>query len=107
MEPPFNIVYFRQAIAEGNITWRKHVLTKMLERGIGRENVSKVLLHGEIIQVYDYDKPFPSILVLGFPDDYPLHVVASFDEESRIAYIITAYIPDSGIFENDFKTKRK
>ena len=79
----------------------------MFERGIWRKSVLEVLRHGEIIQVYGYDKPFPSILMLGFSDEQPLHVVASFDEGSRVVYVITAYIPDPGIFENDFKTKKK
>ncbi|MEZ4959136.1 MAG: DUF4258 domain-containing protein [Saprospiraceae bacterium] len=107
MNPPFDTVLFGNALSSGNIVWRKHTLERMLERNISREEVLIVMEHGEIIQVYDYDKPFPSMLMLGFPEKRPLHVVASFDETNQIAFVITAYEPDLSVFEPDFKTKRK
>ncbi|MEQ1744242.1 MAG: DUF4258 domain-containing protein [Saprospiraceae bacterium] len=79
----------------------------MLLRNISREEVMAALAHGDIIQVYGYDQPFPSVLLLGFSGKRPIHVVASFDEKQRIAYIITTYEPDLNIFEQDFKTKKK
>ena len=107
MELPFDINLFRQAIVDGNIIWRKHTLEKMIVRGISREEVLGVLENGEIIQSYDYDKPFPSLLMLGFYDERPLHVVAAFDETERMVFVITTYEPDPSIFEPDFKTKKK
>lgn len=107
MEPPFDIKLFRQAVADGNIVWRKHTLEKMIGRGISRAEVVEVLENGEVIQTYDYDKPFPSILLLSFPDERPLHVVASFDKVNSTVFVITTYEPDLTIFEPDFKTKRK
>ena len=76
-------------------------------RGISREEVLEVLENGEIIQCYDYDKPFPSMLMLGFPGKRPLHLVAAFDEANCMVFVITAYGPDLTIFEPDFKTKKK
>ena len=40
-------------------------------------------------------------------DMKPMHVVASFDEDNMMIYIITAYIPDNEHFKDDFKTRRK
>lgn len=98
---------FNKALQEGNIVWRRHVLEKMLERGISRNEVLQVLINGEVIQRYDEDKPFPSMLVLGFSLDRPLHVVASFDEKEQVVFVITTYEPDLNIFEDDFKTKKR
>ena len=39
----------KEAIANGNIEWQRHALEKMMERGISRDTVKKVLLKGEII----------------------------------------------------------
>ena len=105
MEPLFDKMLFNKALQEGNIVWRRHVLEKMLERGIPRNEVLQVLLNGEVIQRYDEDKPFPSMLVLGFSVDRPLHVVASFDENNQVVFVITTYEPDLNIFEDDFKTR--
>ena len=106
MEPLFDKIHFDQALEDGNIVWRKHVLEKMLERGISRTEVLEVLLTGETIQRYEADRPFPSILVLGFPIERPIHVVASFDPTALTVFVITTYEPDLNIFEADFKTKK-
>lgn len=92
MDFPFEANLFQQALEEGNIVWRKHTLEKMILRGIGREEVLKVMRNG---------------LLLGFPESRPVHVVASFDERQEIIYIITTYEPDLDVFETDFKTKKK
>lgn len=107
MKPPFDLNLFRQAVSNGNIVWRKHTLEKMLQRNISREEVLAVMEQGEVIQTYDYDKPFPSVLMLGFSNNRPIHVVVSFDESQSIVFVITAYEPDLAIFEPDFKTKKK
>ena len=107
MNPPFDLNLFKQAVADGTIIWRKHTLEKMIIRGISREEVLEVLENGEVIQSYDYDKPFPSVLMLSFPSNRPLHVVVAFDETNRLVFVITTYEPDLTIFEPDFKTKKK
>ena len=78
----------------------------MLERRISREEVLDVLEVGVIIQRYDDDKPFPSVLLLGFPATRPIHVVASFDGDNFIVFLVTAYGPDLSIFQDGFKTTK-
>ena len=46
------------AVINGNIEWQKHVLERMLERGIKRNSVKKVLFAGDIIETYPTDKPY-------------------------------------------------
>lgn len=96
----------RQAIREGRIEWRKHVLQKLVERGVAQNAVLDVLNVGERICDYAEDRPFPSALFLGYIGGKPLHVVAACDEENRRAFIITAYEPSLEVFEADYRTRR-
>lgn len=107
MKTPFDIISFKNALNKGAIIWRKHAAEKMIQRNISRQAVLDVLESGECIQIYDYDRPFPSALFLELIGQRPLHVVASFDELTALIYIITAYEPSLTIFESDFKTKIK
>ena len=102
-----NIDQLRIAIENNNIEWQRHALERMLERGISREIVKKVLLSGELIEDYPDYKPYPSALFLGWTKGEPIHVVAAFDSESGYCFIITAYKPDLEHFEPDFKTRRR
>ena len=106
MELPYDKLAFEKAVSDGNIIWRKHTVERMLARGISRDEALTVLGTHEVIQRYDYDKPFPSVLLLGFPNSRPIHLVVSFDETDAVIFVITAYEPDLTIFEPDFKTKK-
>jgi hypothetical protein len=101
-----NLAVLREAVAAGRIQWRKHVLQKLAERGIQQQAVRDVLLAGERIRDYTEDRPFPSALFLGYIGGKPLHVVASSDETSGQAFVITAYEPSLDVFEPDYRTKK-
>ena len=65
--------------------------------------------NGETIEAYPNDKPYPSFLRLGQSSGakaYPIHIVASMDEDNRI-YIITAYKPSQFKWSSDYKTRKK
>lgn len=98
---------FSAAIQKGTVEWHRHALERMFERGVTRREVMDVLLAGEVIEEYPTDYPFPSVLMLGKPDDTPLHVVVAFDSERETIYIIAAYCPDILHFLDDYKTRRK
>jgi len=78
----------------------------MFERGIRTNAIKAVIESGEVIGNYPDDKPFPSFLVLGWIESTPIHVVLSIDISSQECYIITVYVPDVGIWQPDFRTKR-
>lgn len=84
--------------------WRKHALERMLQRNISRNEAIHCILHGEEIESYPHDTPYPSLLVLEIGEQ-PLHVVIAIDDE--ICYIKTAYRPNNDEFENDYKTRKK
>ena len=94
------------AIKTGAIEWHRHALERMMERGITRRQVMDVILNGAVIEDYPDDYPYPSILIYGKPAGIPLHVVAAFDKDSNMLYIITSYVPDMIHFMDDYKTRR-
>lgn len=104
---PLDLPILREAVADGKIQWRKHVLQKLAERGIQQEAVRGVLLKGERIRDYTEDRPFPSALFLGYINGKPLHVVAACDEINQQAFVITAYEPSLDVFESDYRTRRQ
>jgi uncharacterized protein YegJ (DUF2314 family) len=93
-------------VQNGRLQWQRHALERMLERGISRNEVKQVLTEGEIIEHYPDDRPFPSVLVLGFLNEKPLHVVIGVDKEANWCYVVTVYRPDSDHFQQDFKTRK-
>jgi hypothetical protein len=78
----------------------------MFERSILPEAVVRIIREGEMIASYPDDQPFPSVLILGFERDEPLHLVAARDPASGICFVIAVYRPDSALWSEDFKTRR-
>lgn len=90
----------------GNIQWTEHVMKRLIKRNITRTEVKAALMTGTIIEEYPEDYPFPSCLVLGIslPSHY-LHVVCGIGN-NRL-WIITAYRPDSAIWNESFTKRRE
>jgi hypothetical protein len=93
-------------VERGAIEWSAHSLRIMFERDISRPADKHILCNGEIIESYPDTKPYPSALLLGFWQDKPLHVVAAFNTQAKLLYVITAYEPDDKHFEPDWKVRR-
>ena len=87
------------------VKYSGHALTQMFNRKISKEDVRNVIDNGEVIKEYPDDKPYPSKLMLGFPNKRPVHVVLSYDTGNKTRYIITAYVPDPQLWNEDFKKK--
>ncbi len=103
----FDVQSFRRNIEKGHVRWQRHALERIFQRGIKREDVFKVLRKGEIIEEYLDDKPWPSVLFLGWVDGQPFHVVAAYSPQLQEVAIITVYEPSLNYFENDFRTRRR
>ena len=79
----------------------------MFARSISPEVVRSSVEGGEVIASYDDDAPFPSELLLGFLKDDPLHAVLAYDAETQTGYVITTYVPDLAIWDDEFRTRRR
>jgi hypothetical protein len=90
----------------GEIVFTEHALVRMFERGISRADVREVMENGERISSYLDDKPYPSYLLLGFPNGRALHVVLAVPPEAGHGIVVTVYVPERRLWEDDFKKRR-
>jgi len=88
------------------IVFSGHAIRQMFHRGISKNEVIKVVNNEQIILDYSDDRPYPSCLMLGFVNHRPIHVVFAIDEENKTGIVVTAYIPDSKLWTEDFKLRR-
>jgi len=79
----------------------------MFEREISDQEVLKVIREGEVIEEYPNDEPYPSMLILGFVNDRPIHVVLAVNEEESMGIVVTAYQPDPSLWRDNFRRRRK
>jgi len=65
------------------------------------------VLHGEIIEEYPTDRPYPSCLVYGrtFSNE-PVHTVWAYNAPSGWAVLITVYRPDPKLWI-DYKLRKR
>jgi hypothetical protein len=77
----------------------------MAERGIGAEDVARVIAEGKEIEGYPGDQPYPSRLQLGWMGEKPLHVVSAIAEHEII--VITVYEPDPALWDSGFERRRR
>lgn len=83
----------------------EHARQRLAERRITVSDIIKCIETGEIIKQYEDDRPFPSCLILGKTvEQDDIHIVVSHDDEW--IYLITAYRPDSDIWELGFRKKK-
>jgi len=77
----------------------------MFQRKITKDDVRKVINYGEVISDYPDDKPFPSMLILGFVEKRPVHVVLAYDNINETGYVVTTYVPDAKFWTENFKRR--
>lgn len=71
------------------------------------EDVVFSVRHGEIIESYPEDKPFPSCLVYGRTDkNEPVHSVWAYHKNKDASVLVTVYRPDPKRWVN-FKWRKK
>lgn len=102
----FDIKDIQKICASGKIKWSLHSAKRILQRGISREDVISAIMEGEIIEEYPSNWPHPACLIYGSIEDSSniIHVVVGIND---YIHIITAYYPDTELFEDDLKSRRK
>lgn len=82
------------------IVFSGHAIARMFKRRISQNEVKSVVRDGKVIARYTDDNLFPSLLMLGFPQERrPLHIVIAIDSETSTIFVITAYEPDSRLIQ--------
>jgi hypothetical protein len=74
---------------------------RLEERGLIREQeVFEAVSAGEIIESYEDDEPYPSMLLFGRTlEERPLHVVCAYASQEDQMIVITVYEPDPNRWE--------
>lgn len=88
------------------IRFSRHAIERMFSREIPPDIVSQIVLGGEVVADYPDDSPHPSVLLLGFQEGRPVHVVVAHDEISGVCHVVTVYRPDPELWTADFKSRR-
>ena len=90
-----NIEKVVNAIRSSRIRITDHADEEAENDGIDFEEIYFSVMHGEIIEEYPTDVPFPSCLIYGKSfDGEPIHSVWALNEKNQWAVLITVYRPD-------------
>ncbi len=101
-----DIENLREYYKQSKVFMSEHASNRCMQREITQKDIKNCVMTGEIIEQYPDDFPWPSCLIFGHgEDDKVVHVVVS--DNGQYSKIITAYIPNTEIFEMDLKTRKK
>jgi len=78
----------------------------MFEREIDRDEIFEALEHGKCIENYPDDVPYPSRLVLGWSGKRYLHILAADITDTKQTVVITVYVPDPLVWDDDLETRK-
>ena len=89
-----------------SILYSTHALQRMFSRSITEEEIKNCLLNGFLVTEYPNDNPYPSRLLTATYHQRTIHIVTAYNPEEKQHIIITAYVPNPEIWNEDF-TKRR
>ena len=91
-----------------DIQYRIHATYRMFQRNIEESEILFILEKGSIIENYEEDLPFPSVLVNGMTNsNRPLHIVVGIDKNAKRLYIITTYEPEQQFWMENYSRRIK
>ena len=97
-------------MTQETVLYSQHAKREMESEEFGvivDSEVYEAVLHGEIIQVYEGESPYPCVLVYGQTSmGRPLHLVCAVGEEDGVVIVVTVYQPDPARWI-DFKRRRR
>lgn len=90
-----NIEDIISAIRDGRVRITDHADEEAVDDGLTFDQVYFSVMHGEVIEGYPDDKPYPSCLVFGrsFSGD-PIHSVWAYNPQNLWTVLVTVYRPD-------------
>ncbi|MEK7274721.1 MAG: DUF4258 domain-containing protein [Candidatus Desantisbacteria bacterium] len=92
----------RKCFEFNSVFYTRHAKFEMENEEFGRildYEVYEAVCSGDVIEAYDGDKPYPSVLVFGKTRvSRPLHIVCAYNEDEDMTIIITVYHPDPDLW---------
>ena len=96
-----------EAIRAGRVRITDHAYEEANADQLKFDEIFFSAMHGEVLEQYQDDSPYPSILVYGQTFGFdPIHSVWAYNEKKRWAVLITVYRPDPRLWI-DNKMRRK
>jgi len=90
-----NIRRIIEAISSGRIRISDHGDEEAQADSLTLDEILQSVEHGEIIEDYPTDRPYPSCLIYGgTTGGEPVHSVWAYNEASEWAVLVTVYRPD-------------
>jgi hypothetical protein len=84
-----------EAIQADRLNITSHARKEAKEDDLILSDITYSTCHGEMIEDYPTDYPYPSCLIYGSTaSGDPVHSVWAYDAASRIAVLVTVYRPD-------------
>lgn len=78
------------------------------ERSITREQATRVLTEGEIIEQRPRAKPYPTCLMMQMQEgNRPLYVALGYDQANDRLYIITVHWLDPSTWDDPWRRRRR
>lgn len=102
-----DIYRIQAALERGNFRVSNHADEELENDGLSFYETKESVQHGEVIEDYPLDRPFPSCLIYGTTGTGTrIHSVWGYSEGKSTAILVTVYRPDPAKWEEDFR-KRK
>ena len=79
---------------------------RLQERRLNGEVLRKAIDTLEIIETYARDKYLPSFLLRGEVPEFVFHVVVATDLEGDNVRVVTIYLPDSELWDENGRVRR-
>ena len=91
------------------VSWSRHAIAKLITENLSRQEVEKALTSCELVEDYPTGmRPLPDCLLLAWTAErQPVHSGVAIDEPNDRVFVITVYRPDSGRWEDDFRSRKK
>lgn len=92
-----NIGDIIEAIQANRLRFTDHADEEAAADRLTVEEIFFSVLHGEVIEDYPSDRPYPSCLIFGMTlGGVAVHSVWAYNKDNRWAVLITVYRPDPG-----------
>jgi hypothetical protein len=83
------------AVRAGRVRVTDHADEEAAADHLTLDDIYSSVLHGEVIENYSADKPYPSCLISRqTPSGVAVHSVWAYNRESRWTVLVTVYRPD-------------
>ena len=100
----------RRCFDADRVLYSGHARHEMREEEFGPitdQELYEAICHGEVIEMYPDDTPYPSVLLFGRTHaNRPLHTVCAYDGNGDRMIIVTVYQPDPQRWEDNRRRKQ-